>query len=206
MENRKLINDVKKRMLRENLSITNVSEITKLSRRTIQRFLTEGNASTRTIESLTAFVNKVEPYSLVSKLVNVGQVRVPQEHFDYIKRYADSNGVTMQEVFRKMVADMVDHELLWKGLNDYMEITERAVGRVLSKRIIPFIKIQDEHIKNMEIELRTTKYLAMDSVSATNEITDEEVYKLMKAYEELSINDYRDIYYSKNKEEDDELL
>lgn len=201
-----LIDEVKERLLKEGLSYTELQAITGLSKATVQRFMNGDLASERTKRAMRKYVENKEDFSANETMVNIGQVKIPQRHYDYVKRYADTNGVSMAEVFRKMVADVVDHELLWKGLNDYMEITERAVSRVLSNRIIPFIKIQDEHIKNMEIELKTTKYLAMDSVRETSELSDDEVFNLMKAYEGLSKDDYRDIYYNKKNDEDDEVL
>lgn len=198
---------LEQRMLKENLSISSVAKHTKLSRRTITNFIKKGKCSNRTLNILTAFVERLEPYNKKNQYVNIGQVKVPQEHYDYLKRYADTNNATLADVVRKVIADVVDNEMLWKGLTDYMEITERAFNRAISKRIIPFIKIQDDHIKNIELSILTNLGLTKDIVRDVKQVDDIDVIEVARAYEEQAKEDYYSLYYDKkNNDEDDDVL
>ena len=147
-----LIEQVKRRMVRENLSYARLTEITGLSKATIQRFMNGENSSKRTIVKLQEYVEDTKSYSRVVEMVNLGQLRVEKDIYDYIKRAADRDQTEIPNVLRKVLRDVVDNDYLWKTMSDHIMVTERAVKNVVQTILIPFIKTQDKVLNNIDAQ------------------------------------------------------
>ncbi len=139
----KLIN----RMEKEKLNVSEVSNITGLNRKTLQRFLyTSTNISKSTSATLSGFVDYPGKYKEVEEMINVGQVRIPKAHYEYLKRHAEEDGVSVIEVLRRVVENVVENDYLWKSFDEHLNITERSLKTTMSKTMIPFIRQQDKEI------------------------------------------------------------
>lgn len=138
------------RMERESVSIVELSKITGLNRKTLQRFLyAASNISTTTELSLLQFVEYPGSYRDTEDMINVGQVRVPKEHYDYLKRHADEGEVSVAEVLRRVIENTVVNDYLWKSLDEHVNVTERAVRNTMSNTLIPFIRQQDKELNSI---------------------------------------------------------
>lgn len=138
------------RMDREAVSIVELSKISGLNRKTLQRFLyAASNISTTTELSLVQFVEYPGSYRDTEDMVNVGQVRVPKEHYDYLKRHADEGEVSVAEVLRRVIENTVVNDYLWKSLDEHVNVTERAVRNTMSNTLIPFIRQQDKELNSI---------------------------------------------------------
>lgn len=143
----KLVTAVKDRMEKEVISVVALSDITKLSRRTVNRFLFESNTcSDKTRSAMQQFIDYPGKYITSEEMINVGQVRIPKAHYEYLKRHAEEEGVTVIEVLRRVVENVVENDYLWKSFDEHLNITERALKTTMSKTMIPFIRQQDKEI------------------------------------------------------------
>jgi len=147
---KELRKQVIERMAREDLSITKLGEILNLSRSTISRLVNEGTISKRNRIKLQAYVDDAKSYLQTVEMVNVGQIRIEREVYDYIKRFADNESADLTVVIRKILRDAADNDYLWKSMTDHLLMTERAVGNVIQKILIPFIKTQDKVLDNID--------------------------------------------------------
>lgn len=146
----KLLEEVKERMNDENISVIQLTEITNLGRATIHRFLSGEEVSKRTEVALDDFVKFSGKYKTVSETINIGQLRIPKEHYDYLNRYAEEQGVSILDMVRLTIENTVENDYLWKSFSDHINLTEKAVRNVMTKVFIPFIKQQDKTINNIE--------------------------------------------------------
>lgn len=143
----KLVTAVKERMEKEGISVVALSDITKLSRRTVNRFLFESNTySDKTQSAMQQFIDYPGKYITSEEMINVGQVRILKAHYEYLKRHAEEEGVSVIEVLRRVVENVVENDYLWKSFDEHLNITERALKKTMSKTMIPFIRQQDKEI------------------------------------------------------------
>lgn len=144
-------NRVLDRMKSEGLTVVDLVEITGISRRTINRFLHgEKDASKRTLEAMQSFIDYLGKYKEKNHLVNLGQIRIPKEHYDYLKRRADVDDVAVVEVVRYIIEQVVENDFLWKAFSEHINITEQAVKNVISNILIPFLRVQDKSLLSLE--------------------------------------------------------
>ncbi|QIK57024.1 helix-turn-helix transcriptional regulator [Erysipelothrix sp. HDW6A] len=142
--------DVKKRMDKENLTIVELSNITGLSRTTLYSFFEKNRVGKGTIEKLEKFLEFSGSYRKVEDTINIGQLRIPKEHYDYLNRFAEEQGVSILDMVRLTIENTVENDYLWKSFSDHINLTEKAVRNVMTKVFIPFIKQQDKTINNIE--------------------------------------------------------
>lgn len=134
-------------MEKERLSLSEVAKITDLNRKTLQRFIySNSNISNTTQDALIRFVEYSGSYSDNEEMINIGQIRIPQAHYDYLKRHAEESDISVVEVLRRVIENVVDNDYLWKSFEEQLNITERALKTTMSNTMIPFIKQQDKEI------------------------------------------------------------
>ncbi len=140
------IENVKKRLKKENISIRELSEITNLSEATLYRYFEGTKCSKKTRLIMDEFIEFAGTYKSVEEMVNIGQVRIPQSHYDYLKRHAEESDISVAEVLRRVIENVVDNDYLWKSFEEQLNITERALKTTMSNTMIPFFKQQDKEI------------------------------------------------------------
>ena len=145
---------VEKRMAKESLTWKKLGEILGISRTTLHRFSSNSDEgiSRRNLLKLESYVNDDKSYAQNIEMVNLGQVRVEKNVYDYIKRAADRDQTDIPTVLRKVLNDVVDNDYLWKSMTDHLMVTERAVRDVIQSLLIPFIKTQDKVLDNIDAQ------------------------------------------------------
>ena len=177
-----LKNELLERMQLENLSQREISKITKLSNNTISRFLKGESVNQNSLEIIKKFVAYEGKYKSTERMINIGQVKIPKNQYDYIKRRAEDQGGQVIDVVRAIIESVVENDYLWKSFSDHINLTERAVNSSIENKVIPFIKMQDKNLEQIEKRLELTIELLLrtyedynDVVEKSNQVFKEEI-------------------------------
>lgn len=115
-------------------------------------------------------------------MINIGQVKIPKNQYDYIKRRAEDQGGQVIDVVRAIIESVVENDYLWKSFSDHINLTERAVNSSIENKVIPFIKMQDKNLEQIEKRLELTIELLLrtyedynDVVEKSNQVFKEEI-------------------------------
>ena len=139
-------NLVNKKMKDENISVSELCLLLNISRQTYYTFMEGKKVSERVIDKFEKYLNDKVSGKVPESMINIGQVRIPQSHYDYLKRHAEESDISVAEVLRRVIENVVDNDYLWKSFEEQLNITERALKTTMSNTMIPFIKQQDKEI------------------------------------------------------------
>ncbi len=139
-------NLVNKKMKDENISVSELCLLLNISRQTYYTFMEGKKVSERVIDKFEKYLNDKVSGKVPESMINIGQVRIPQSHYDYLKRHAEESDISVDEVLRRVIENVVDNDYLWKSFEEQLNITERALKTTMSNTMIPFIKQQDKEI------------------------------------------------------------
>lgn len=140
---RSLVNE---KMKDENISVSELCLLLNISRQTYYTFMEGKKVSERVIDKFEKYLNDKVSGKAPESMINIGQVRIPQSHYDYLKRHAEESDISVAEVLRRVIENVVDNDYLWKSFEEQLNITERALKTTMSNTMIPFIKQQDKEI------------------------------------------------------------
>lgn len=140
---RSLVNE---KMKDENISVSELCLLLNISRQTYYTFMEGKKVSERVIDKFEKYLNDKVSGKVPESMINIGQVRIPQSHYDYLKRHAEESNISVVEVLRRVIENVVDNDYLWKSFEEQLNITERALKTTMSNTMIPFIKQQDKEI------------------------------------------------------------
>lgn len=140
---RSLVNE---KMKNENISVSELCLLLNISRQTYYTFMEGKKVSERVIDKFEKYLNDKVSGKVQESMINIGQVRIPQSHYDYLKRHAEESDISVAEVLRRVIENVVDNDYLWKSFEEQLNITERALKTTMSNTMIPFIKQQDKEI------------------------------------------------------------
>lgn len=184
----------------EELSIRETATIINIDRKTLNRFLKGGTVSETTINKINNFVKYEGKYKEAEQLVNLGQIRIPKEHYDYLKRRADVDDVAVVEVVRYIIEQVVENDFLWKAFSEHINITEQAVKNVVSNILIPFLRVQDKSLLSLEKQTAWIEELFIKGIYKNT--NDPAVRGRIESSKETIFEDVEKKVYKRNKGHD----
>lgn len=179
---------VKRRRDEDQITLEQLAEAINISLSTVNRFLVNKKSiQYLTIQVFEKYANGEMNISVERRTFYLPKIRVTENVRNYFELEAKKNKTTLSTIINKYLVDVVENNYLVEEFGKHVIMTERAMGNVIDKMLVPYMKVINKNYDQVQIHMNFLAEIILQGTDAT--ISDEDKVAL---YDQLANEYYRD--------------